>query len=304
MSNKRRAIDGILLLDKPIGCSSNAALQRAKRFFRANKAGHTGSLDNLASGLLPVCFGEATKISGFLLNADKIYTTVCTLGITTTTGDAEGEVIETHPIEDLTPQKIETVIQSFIGEIQQVPPMYSALKHQGKPLYELARRGETVERQARTITIYAITVQAIGEETITLKVHCSKGTYIRTLVEEIGQALGCGAHVSALRRLQVGNYQEMFDFARLELASKHGLTELDSLLVPMDTALAHLPEVILTPEDAQAIQHGQFIAMDDVPESGLVRLATYVPQQTQFLGIGHILEDGRIAPKRLINSTS
>lgn len=301
MNDKKRAINGILLLDKPTGCSSNAALQRAKRLFQANKAGHTGSLDGLASGLLPVCFGEATKISGFLLNADKVYTTVGTLGIMTNTGDSDGKVVETRPIENLTQQRVETVIQTFLGEIQQVPPMYSALKHQGKALYKLARQGMTVERQARTVHIHAIDIQAITADTITLKIHCSKGTYIRTLVEEIGQALGCGAHVSVLRRLKVAHYQEMFDFDYLETAATQGT--LDRLLMPMESALEHLPQVVLTLEDAEAIKHGQFIHSNQAPSAGLVRLVE-MSTRSQFLGIGHILADGRVAPKRLINLLS
>lgn len=301
MSQNKRAIDGILLLDKPTGCSSNAALQRAKRLFQASKAGHTGSLDNLASGLLPICFGEATKISGFLLNADKVYTTVCALGATTTTGDAEGEIIATRPVENFNLAQIETVVHNFIGEIQQVPPMYSALKHQGQPLYKLARKGQTIERQARTVSIYAININAMTETTLTLTVHCSKGTYIRTLVEDIGQVLGCGAHVTVLRRLQVGNYQQMFNFEQLEhILMQEGMTALDRLLMPMSTALSHLPTIHLTTTQAQAIQYGQSIVNTDLSISGIVCLFTEIEQ---FLGIGEIVDEGqRIIPKRLVKT--
>lgn len=302
MSQNKRAIDGILLLDKPTGCSSNAALQRAKRLFQASKAGHTGSLDNLASGLLPVCFGEATKISGFLLNADKVYTTVCQLGTTTTTGDAEGEIVAIRPVENFKLAQVETAVHNFIGEIQQVPPMYSALKHQGQPLYKLARKGQTIERQARTVSIYAIHINTITENTLTLTVHCSKGTYIRTLVEDIGLALGCGAHVTVLRRLQVGNYQQMFNFEQLEqILMQEGMTALDKLLMPMSTALSHLPTIHLTAIQAQAIQYGQSIVNTDLSISGTVCLFAEVEQ---FLGIGEIVDEGqRIIPKRLVNIT-
>jgi len=291
----KRNINGILLLNKPVGISSNAALQRMKRLYRAKKAGHTGSLDQLASGLLPICLGEATKLSNFLLMADKYYETTITLGVTTLTGDSEGEILQTRPTDNITREQIDTVIQSFIGSSDQVPPMYSALKHQGQPLYKLARQGKTVERKARSITIFNIEIQSFVDNYLAIKVHCSKGTYIRTLAEDIGKALGCGAFVSRLHRIGVGNYWNMFDFATLELESD--LEVLDKLLIPMQTAISHWPKVNLSTELTYYIQRGQAIQSSQAPTAGWVQLFN----DEVFLGIGQILEDGRIAPKRLIN---
>lgn len=307
--NQYRNIHGILLLNKPTGISSNAALQRAKRLFRASKAGHTGSLDNLASGLLPICFGEATKLSRFLLEADKRYQAECTLGVTTTTGDAQGEILQTRSITHLNNEKIDEVIQKFIGTSQQIPPMYSALKHQGKALYKLARQGKTVPRQARTITIYDLVVQRWVEQHLVIEVHCSKGTYIRTLAEDIGQALGCGAHISALHRLSVGNYQDMVDFNTLEQLAQQSWQHLEPVLLPMHTLLSHWPTVILTPKLAHDLCQGRAVPVTHAPTQGWVKLVVTAAQTVaaanqpanQFLGIGQVLEDGRIAPRRLIN---
>ena len=296
-----RQVHGLLLLNKPVGLSSNAALQRAKHLFQARKAGHTGSLDKLASGLLPVCLGEATKLSSFLLDADKHYQAECTLGVTTTTGDSEGEVLLTRPINDLDDNKINAVVQSFIGSISQIPPMYSALKRQGQPLYKLARQGQTVERQARTIKIYNITVQNWAENRLFIKVHCSKGTYIRTLVEDLGEALGCGAYVSALHRTGVGEYADMFDFETLEHHAQQGIETLDSLLIPLHTVLSHWPEIQLSSELTHYVRQGQAIQVSSAPTKGWVKLFTHHTDTAHFIGIGQILEDGRIAPKRLIN---
>ena len=300
-----RDVHGILLLNKPTGISSNAALQRAKRLFEANKAGHTGSLDNLASGLLPVCFGEATKLSRFLLEADKRYQAECTLGVTTTTGDAQGEVLQTRSIAHLNNERINDVIQSFIGTSQQIPPMYSALKHQGKALYQWARQGKTIPRQARTITIYDLVVQRWVDQHLVIAVHSSKGTYIRTLAEDIGQALGCGAHISTLHRLSVGDYREMVDFNTLEQLTQQSRQHLEQVLLPMHTLLSDWPTVILTPKFAHDLCQGQAIAVDHAPTQGWVRLLVTVDntvaQGNQFLGIGQVLDDGRIAPRRLIN---
>ncbi len=291
----KRNINGILLLNKPVGISSNAALQRIKRLYQAKKAGHTGSLDQLASGLLPICLGEATKLSNFLLMADKYYETTITLGFTTLTGDSEGEILQTRPTDNITREQIDTVIQSFIGSSDQIPPMYSALKHQGQPLYKLARQGKTIERKARSITIFNIEIQSFVDNYLAIKVHCSKGTYIRTLAEDIGEALGCGAFVSRLHRIGVGNYWNMFDFATLELESD--LAVLDKLLIPMQTAISHWPKVNLSTELTYYIQRGQAIQISQAPTAGWVQLFN----DELFLGIGQILEDGRIAPKRLIN---
>ncbi|RKZ91687.1 MAG: tRNA pseudouridine(55) synthase TruB [Candidatus Parabeggiatoa sp. nov. 1] len=301
-----RDVHGILLLNKPIGISSNGALQRVKRLFQARKAGHTGSLDKLASGLLPICLGEATKLSGFLLEADKHYQASLTLGVTTTTGDAEGEILQTRPVQGIERKRIDEVIQSFIGPIQQVPPMHSAIKYQGQALYKLARQGKVVERQARPVTIYALTVLEWIENRLSIAIHCSKGTYIRTLAEDMGEALGCGAYVCALHRVGVGEYRDMFDLEMLEHHAELGLEALDNLLMPMHTALTHWPTVNLTADLAYYVRQGQAIQVPNAPTSGLVKLfADNVPninaESNHFMGIGEVLDDGRIAPRRLIN---
>ncbi|HEC83914.1 MAG: tRNA pseudouridine(55) synthase TruB [Candidatus Parabeggiatoa sp. nov. 2] len=293
-----RDVHGILLFNKPVGISSNAALQRVKRLFQARKAGHTGSLDNLASGLLPICLGEATKLSGFLLEADKHYRATFTLGVTTTTGDAIGEILQTRPIDNIDRKRIDEVIQSFIGPLQQVPPMHSAIKHQGQALYKLARQGKVVERQARPVMIYALTVQSFVENGLSVEVDCSKGTYIRTLAEDIGEALGCGAHVSALHRFGVGDYRDMLDFETLEQHAEQGLEALDNLLAPMHTVLSHWPYVKLTAELTYYVQQGQAVQVPRAPTSGRVKLFA---DDDRFLGIGQVLDDGRIAPRRLVN---
>lgn len=300
-----RDVHGILLLNKPTGISSNTALQRAKHLFQANKAGHTGSLDNLASGLLPICFGEATKLSRFLLEADKRYQAECTLGVTTTTGDAQGEVLQTRSIAQLNNKKIDEVTQSFIGTIQQIPPMYSALKHQGKALYKWARQGKTIPRQARSIRIYDLVVKHWIDQHLVIEVHCSKGTYVRTLAEDIGEALGCGAHISALHRLSVGDYRDMVDFNMLEQSAQPEWEHLDQWLLPIHTLLSHWPTIILTEELAHYLRQGQAVQIAHAPTQGWVKLVVTaehsMTQWNQFLGIGQILEDGRIAPRRLIN---
>lgn len=292
-----RNVHGILLLNKPVGISSNAALQVVKKLFNANKAGHTGSLDQLASGLLPICLGEATKFSGFLLDADKYYQAECALGTTTTTADAEGEILQTRAIDNINKDDIDIAIQKFIGTIEQVPPMYSALKHKGQALYKLARQGKVIERKARSITIYDLKMLNWTKDRLDIEVHCSKGTYIRTLAEDIGEVLGCGAHISALHRFGVGKYRDMFDISTLEDYAKQGLEALDSLLLPMDTIL-HYPKVILSSDLAYYFKQGQAVQVAKAPTDGFVKLFT---DETHFLGLGKILEDGRIAPKRLIN---
>ncbi len=302
-----REVDGILLLNKPIGINSNMALQRVKRLFHARKAGHTGSLDNMASGLLPLCLGEATKLSGFLLEADKHYQAECTLGMTTTTGDAMGEVLQTRSTLDIDEKRIHQVIKSFTGPIQQIPPMYSAIKQKGEPLYKLARQGKVVERQPRSIMIYKLTVLNFLENRISIEVHCSKGTYIRTLAEDIGEALGCGAYVSGLHRVKVGDYRDMLNFETLEHYAKQGFYALDTLLIPMHSALSHWPTVNLTSELAYYVRQGQAVQVALAPSSGWVKLFVVSPHSLKdcsnpFIGIGQVLDDGRIAPRRLINA--
>jgi tRNA pseudouridine55 synthase len=300
MSKRRtgRDVHGILLLNKPIGLSSNAALQRVKRLYQARKAGHTGSLDKIASGLLPICLGEATKFSGFLLEADKYYHAELTFGITTTTGDAEGDIVETRPLSNIDQDRIDKVIQSFIGPIQQIPPMHSAIKYQGQALYKLARQGKTVERQPRTVTIYAINVRNWDLPRLAVDIHCSKGTYIRTLAQDIGETLGCGGYVSLLHRIGVGNYWDMIDLDTLEREVQLGMDTLDKLLIPMQTALSHWPNIELTNELAYYVQKGQAVQVPKAPTKGWV---TLFAENDRFLGIGQILDDGRIAPKRLVN---
>lgn len=298
-----RNVTGILLLDKPIGLTSNDALQRVKRIYRAAKAGHTGSLDPLATGLLPVCLGAATKFSAYLLDADKRYRVRVHLGVTTTTADAEGEVLERRPVEGVDAQRIDRVLAGFRGEIDQLPPMYSAVKHGGERLYKLARQGLEVERQPRRIQIFACDLVGMALPEIELDVHCSKGTYVRTLAEDVGRELGCGGHVSALRRTGVGPYDETaVSFVTLEqlraLAEEEGAApRLDALLLPLESALGHWPAVRLSADAAFYLQQGQAVLVPQAPTQGLVRL--YDVSQ-RFLGVGEILEDGKVQPKRLI----
>ena len=298
--SKGRNVNGILLLDKPLGMSSNAALQIVKRLFQAAKAGHTGSLDPLASGLLPICFGEATKASGFLLDADKHYRVRCKLGERTTTGDAEGEVVESLAVPAFDAAAVEAVLAKFRGELEQIPPMYSAVKHQGQRLYKLARQGVEVERAPRRILIHELTLLALDLPFFDIDVRCTKGTYVRTLAEDIGAALGCGAHVTELRRLGVGPYEEagMIGLDRLsDLAESEGPAALDAQLVPIESALEQWPDVRLSPDAAFYLRQGQAVVVPHAPTSGWVRL--YAGDR-QFLGMGEILDDGRVAPKRLM----
>ncbi len=299
--NKGREISGILLFDKPAGLTSNAALQQVKQLFNAAKAGHTGSLDPLATGMLPVCFGEGTKVSPFLLDADKSYRLVAQLGVRTTTGDSEGEVIERREIGSLGRSRLERVLAQFYGEIEQVPPMYSALKHNGERLYNLARQGLEVERRPRKVVIHRLELLDVEDDSLTLEVKCSKGTYIRTLVEDIGDALGCGAHVSRLRRLQVGVFddpQQMYSLPALQQLAEQGYQALDSCLLAVEQALSDWPEVVLPKDSAYYLAQGQAVMAAHAPTSGLVRL---VAENSGFIGMGQILEDGKVAPKRLFN---
>ena len=300
-SNQRK-VNGILLLDKPAGLTSNAALQQVKRLFRARKAGHTGSLDPLASGLLPICMGEATKVSAFLLDADKHYLVSMRLGERTTTGDAEGEVVEARPADDVTEARLQAVMAGFTGEIEQIPPMYSAVKHKGQRLYKLARQGVEVEREPRKITIHDLQLLDFASPFATIRVHCSKGTYVRTLVEDIGEELGCGAHVADLRRLGVGPFDEpclLTMEALQERLAEAGEAGLDTLLLPMESGLANWPDVHLVGDAAFYLRQGQPVLVPKAPTSGLVRL---YEGESRFLGVGEILDDGRVAPRRLLNA--
>ena len=293
-----RAINGILLLDKAKGISSNKALQQVKNLFNAQKAGHTGSLDPLATGLLPVCLGEATKVSAFLLDADKKYRVVIKLGEKTDTADAEGKVIDSHSTDLITQQQIEQLLPIFIGAQEQLPPMYSALKHNGERLYNLARQGIEVERKPRPITIYDLQPVAFDLPYFTLDVHCSKGTYIRTLAEDIGEKLGCVAHVAVLDRTAVGAFEgHAVTFEQLSQLAETGLSEIDKLLLPIDSALAEWPEINLNADSAYYIKQGQAVMVPKAPVDGLLRL--YGPEK-DFIGVGFVQSDGKVAPKRLM----
>ena len=295
-----RDIHGVFLLDKPQGMSSNDIMQKVKRIFQANKAGHTGALDPLATGMLPICLGEATKFSQFLLDADKRYLVTAKLGERTDTSDAEGQIVETRDVKVKTPE-ILTALEQFRGDILQVPTMFSALKHNGKPLYEYARQGITVEREARPITIFELNFIEYNAPYLTLEVHCSKGTYIRTLVDDLGEALGCGAHVTMLRRTAVADYptEKMLDWHALQsLAEQQDLALLDALLLPMDTAVAKLPALTLNESQTQGIGFGQRIKFDNLNRlQGQVRLFSH---ENRFLGVAVIDENNVIRPQRLV----
>lgn len=303
---KGRPINGVILLDKPTGISSNDALQKVKRIYFAEKAGHTGALDPLATGMLPICLGEATKFSQFLLDSDKRYRVIAKLGERTNTSDSDGEVVETRPV-DVTLEKLEASIEKFRGESDQVPSMFSALKYQGKPLYEYARKGIEVPRESRKITVYEIILHRFEGDEVEMEVHCSKGTYIRTIVDDLGEMLGCGAHVTMLRRTAVAKYpyekmvtleqlNELLEQAHREEIAPREL--LDPLLMPMDTAVEDLPEVNLIPELADMVQHGQPVQVLGAPEQGVLRLT--MGEEHLFIGVGEMNDDGKIAPKRLV----
>ncbi|MBM4976227.1 tRNA pseudouridine(55) synthase TruB [Vibrio parahaemolyticus] len=303
---KGRPINGVILLDKPTGISSNDALQKVKRIYFAEKAGHTGALDPLATGMLPICLGEATKFSQFLLDSDKRYRVIAKLGERTNTSDSDGEVVETRPV-DVTREKLEASIEKFRGESDQVPSMFSALKYQGKPLYEYARKGIEVPRESRKITVYEIVLHRFEGDEVEMEVHCSKGTYIRTIVDDLGEMLGCGAHVTMLRRTAVAKYpyekmvtleqlNELLEQAHREEIAPREL--LDPLLMPMDTAVEDLPEVNLIPELADMVQHGQPVQVLGAPEQGSLRLT--MGEERLFIGVGEMNDDGKIAPKRLV----
>jgi len=299
--SRGREVTGILLLDKPSSMTSNGALQVVKRLFRARKAGHTGSLDPLATGLLPICFGEATKLSGFLLEADKSYRAVVRLGERTTTGDSEGEVIRRGDTAGIDCARVEQAAASFRGELLQIPPMHSAIKQNGVPLYKLAHQGIEVERKAREVTIHRFEVVDFSDDRVTIEVDCSKGTYIRVLADELGELLGCGGHICELRRTGVGAFDasRMVTMEALQaMAEEGGEAALDACLVSMESALAQWPDVRLSKDVAYFLVQGQPVFVPHAPSRGLVRIYT---GEDRFLGVGHILDDGRVAPKRLVN---
>ena len=305
MARRRRGrpVDGILILDKPAGVSSNRALQMAKRLYGAAKAGHTGSLDPLATGVLPLCFGEATKFSQYLLDADKAYQSTFLLGVATATGDAEGEVVQTCDASHITEADVFRGLAAFRGEIEQVPSMFSAIKQDGQPLYKLARQGIEVERKARKVVIKQLELRAFrggDRPEVDIYLECSKGTYVRSIAEDLGRALGSGAHVIALRRTRAGPFsiEDSVSMTTLEaLKSNEQVAEMDALLLPADTALGGLPLVRLTESGGYYIRQGQPVQVPNAPSDGMVRVAL---ETGEFLGIGEILDDGRVAPRRLI----
>ena len=303
MSRQRRRrvrnINGIVVLDKANGLSSNAALQEVKRLYEANKAGHAGSLDPLATGVLPVCLGEATKVSQFLLDSDKRYRVRIKLGIRTDTGDSEGSIIERNEGISVSRKAIERALTKFKGEVEQVPPMHSAIKMNGVPLYKLARKGIAVEREPRLVTLYQICLVEFVNSELELEISCSKGTYIRTIADDLGQELGCGAHVIELRRTQAGVFTEKDSISAEELALEkedRGLDKIDQFLIPMDRAIQNLPEVNLPSITASHVKNGQAVLVRHLPKNGLVRMY----EDEQFIGIGSIDDDGKVAPRRLI----
>ena len=293
----KRRVDGVLLLDKPVGFSSNQALQHAKRLYQAAKAGHTGTLDPFATGLLPICFGEATKFSHFLLDADKTYQAKLQLGVTTTTGDTEGEVVNTVEVKVSKPQLVQ-VLRQFVGDISQVPPMYSALKHQGKALYEYARAGVEIERPPRQVTIHNTDLVDFDASAAVINVSCSKGTYIRTLGEDIGKALGCGAHLTQLRRIETGGY-DLTQSVTLEDLESLTIEQRDARLLPVDVLVQQFPQVTLDDDSIFYLCRGQAVWKSGVVSQGLLRIYT---ASGRFLGLGELDVDGKIAPRRLVVS--
>lgn len=295
--SKWRSIDGVLLFDKPLELSSNDALQKIRRLFHAEKAGHTGTLDPLATGLLPVCFGEATKFSNALLDADKSYTALLRLGQTTTTGDAEGEITAEHPVES-TLSDIEAVLTRFLGEIEQMPPMHSALKHQGKPLYEYIRKGITIERPLRTVVIHELVLNRFAGNEMEISVRCSKGTYVRTLAEDIGAVLGCGAHLTGLRRTAIAHFKlaDGYDFEQLNEMSDAAR---DACVLPLVGLMPEIPRLQLDAMQVKRLAQGQRLGLDTGLPDG--RIGLYGPDG--FVGVG-LQEGRRISPVRLISGVA
>jgi tRNA pseudouridine55 synthase len=293
-----RPVSGVLLLDKPTGVSSNHALLTARRLLNAAKAGHTGTLDPLASGLLPLCFGEATKVSQFLLGADKTYRARARLGITTSTGDSEGEILRERPVA-VDGARLAAALMAHTGDLLQVPPMYSALKHDGERLYALARRGETVERPARAVHVSRLELLEFDQSSFEVELDCSKGTYVRSLIEDIGEALGCGAHLTALRRLRVGalDVRQAVTLESLRSLADCDPPALDGCLVPIADALSDLPQLELAPEDAARLQLGQALTLPQPPANGWVAVFT---GQRIFIGMAEA-RDGLLLPRRLVS---
>jgi tRNA pseudouridine55 synthase len=296
-SPSRAAVNGVLLLDKPAGMTSNQALQQAKRLLLARKAGHTGSLDPIATGLLPLCFGEATKLSRFMIESDKRYAAVIQLGVATTTYDSEGEVVERRPVV-VAHRQLELALSEFRGEIEQVPPMFSAIKRGGRPLYELARAGIEIEREPRCVVIRDIALHAFADHRVTLEIVCSKGTYVRSLAHDLGQRLGCGAHLAQLRRLAVGSLTLDRAVTLDALAALPDAAARAARLVPVDAVVAGIPDVRLTSLATHYLLRGQPVSIRHREVPGWVRL---YDAEDRFLGMGEVLDDGRVAPRRLVS---
>ena len=294
---KGRPVNGVLLLDKPQGLSSNEALQKVKRLYHAQKAGHTGALDPLATGMLPLCFGEATKFSQFLLDSDKGYRVVGKLGVRTDTSDSTGEVVETKAVK-VSKRQLEKALDNFRGDIMQTPSMFSALKHKGKPLYKYARKGIEIEREARPITIYELDLIRFDNDEVELEIECSKGTYIRTIIDDLGQALGCGAHVTQLHRTFVADYpvEQMISLEQLEADREEGLS-LDHYLLPTDSPLLYLDSVVLDIDSANYFLNGQAINYPNLVEGDLIRV---YDEDDRFLGVAEVDDQDMLAPKRLV----
>ncbi|SQD80227.1 tRNA pseudouridine(55) synthase TruB [Moritella yayanosii] len=302
-----RDVHGVFLLDKPTGISSNDALQRVKKIFFAAKAGHTGALDPLATGMLPLCFGEATKFSQFLLDSDKRYLVTAKLGERTDTSDSDGEIVQTRVV-NVSDTELLIALDTFRGDTEQVPSMFSALKHEGKPLYWYARQGIFIDRPSRPISVFELKLLRYENDEVNLEIHVSKGTYIRTIVDDLGELLGCGAHVTMLRRIGVSAYpaDRMITFEKLEEIVEQAKAEgvepkdvLDPLLLPLDSAVSHLPEANMSDETGGFVLHGQPVVIPNTPESGLVRMT--VGDERTFIGVGSIDDQGRVAPKRIVN---
>ncbi len=305
MSKRRsrgRDVDGVLVLDKPPGVTSSSATQKAKRLFGANKVGHTGSLDPLATGVLPLCFGAATKFSQFLFQADKRYVVDAVLGVSTDSGDSDGNIVKERPYLQVTKEKIESVLVHYQGNIQQIPSMFSAVKQNGQPLYKLAHQGKEVPRDPRPVTIHENKLATFEGDRFRLLIHCSKGTYIRTLVADIGEELGSGAHVVALRRTQAGPYDDSGAVTMQRLLEAREEQRIDELLLPTASTVEGWPTVFVRGGVAYNIRHGQAVRVNNSPTQGWVKVCEIVDNaRTKFLGIGEILEDGRVAPRRIIN---
>ena len=301
--NQGLNISGVLVVDKQQGSTSNDVVQFAKRLFNARKVGHTGSLDPLATGVLPLCFGEATKFSQFLLSSDKVYLARIRLGIRTASGDSEGETLQSRPVPSFSDEQLEAALDCFRGDIEQIPPMYSALKHKGQPLYKLARKGIEVERAPRKVHIFSNELIERDETSLVLRIHCSKGTYVRSIAEDLGEQLGCGGHVCSLRRLQAGPYGEndMVTVPQLEQANEEG--QLQELLLPISSAVKQWPLVVLPTSSIFYVRQGQPVQVAHAPTAGWVRLGEQSGQgEDGFIGVGEVLDDGRIAPRRLVAS--